>query len=189
MQGFPPLSFPSLLGSHELGGLGVQSGGSVCKRLEPTTLSWLNAGFGIQSFSMCLLTSENNVLIPASPQNPGNLRPGRSVQWKRRGGSRTACSAPYLHLIKEGPHSLQWYWDTSETAHGEIGHFNQPFTKLFCHLPVALPLADLAVDDASPLLGPANHSLPLIAEEGQLAVELIPGEHTVTEGNTLLSWM
>ena len=90
------------------------------------------------------------------------------------------CFAPYLHFIKEGPCLLQWYWYTSESTHGKIGHFNQPFTKLFCHLPVPSPLANLAVDDAPPLLGPANHSLPLIAEKGQFQVEFIPGAEIIT---------
>lgn len=91
---------------------------------------------------------------------------------------------PYLHIIEEGPRLLQWYGDAPETAHGQVGHFNQPLAELLCHLPVALPLADLAVDDASPLLGPADHSLPLMTEEGQFQVELIAGEQTIPQGKT-----
>ena len=91
-----------------------------------------------------------------------------------------ACFAPYLHLIKEGPCLLQWYLDTAQITHGQTGHLHQPFTELFCHLPVALPLVDLAVNDAPPLLGPADHPLPLITEEGQFQVELIPGEEIIT---------
>jgi hypothetical protein len=89
--------------------------------------------------------------------------------------------ASYLHFIKEGPHLLHCYRDASKTTHGKIGHFNQPFTELFCHLSVALPLAGLAVNDPSPLLGPANHSLPLVTEKCQLQVEFIPGDEIITQ--------
>lgn len=99
------------------------------------------------------------------------------------------CFAPYLHFIKEGPCLLQWYGDASESTHGKIGHFNQPFTQLLSHLPVALPLANLAVDDTPPLLGPANHSLPLTAEKCQFQVEFIPGAEIMTQGRNALPWM
>lgn len=109
------------------------------------------------------------------------------MRWKHRRGLKPVCFAPYLHFIKEGPRLLQWYWDTSESTHGKIGHFNQPFTKLFCHLPVPLPLADLAVNDAPPLLGPADHSLPLIAEKGQFQVEFIPGAEIMMQGRNAVT--
>lgn len=109
------------------------------------------------------------------------------MQQKCRRGLKTARFAPYLHLIKEGSCLLQWNPDTPQTTQGQTGNFCQPFTELFCHLPVALPLADLAVDDASPLLGPADHPLPLITEKGQFQVELIPGEEIITQGKPSLS--
>lgn len=88
--------------------------------------------------------------------------------------------ASYLHFIKEGPDLLQWHGDAAKATHGQIGHLHQPFPELLCHLPVALPLANLAVDDPPPLLGSANHSLPLVTEERQLQVELVPGEGVIT---------
>lgn len=100
------------------------------------------------------------------------------MQWTCRGGLR-ALLASYLHFIKEGPHLLQWDWDASKTAQGQMGHFYQPLAEFLGHLPIALPLANLAVDDSPPLLGPANHSLPLITEECQLQAELIPGEEII----------
>lgn len=90
--------------------------------------------------------------------------------------------APYLHFIKECPHLLQWYWDASKTTQGQMRHLNQPFTELLCHFSIALPLANLAVDDTSSLLGPANHSLPLVTEECQLQAELLPGEEIIRWG-------
>lgn len=120
------------------------------------------------------------VLIPRAFQNSSEERgPGESMQQKWRRGLKRAHFAPHLHFIKEGPCLLQRYGDTSETTHGQIGHFDQPFPKLFSHLPVALPLANLAVDDAPPLLGPADHPLPLVTQECQFQVELIPGEERI----------
>lgn len=87
--------------------------------------------------------------------------------------------ASYLHFIEEGPHLLQRDWDASKTTQGQVGHFSQPFTELLGHLPVTLPLANLAVNDPPSLLGPANHSLPLITKERQLQAELIPGEEII----------
>lgn len=93
--------------------------------------------------------------------------------------------ASYLNFIKEHPHLLQWYWDVPETTQGQMRHLSQPFTELLCHFPIALPLANLAVNDPPSLLGPSNHSLPLVTEERQLQAELFPGEETIRwEGGT-----
>lgn len=85
----------------------------------------------------------------------------------------------YLHFIKERPHLLQWDWDAAETTQGQMRHLHQPFPKFLRHFPVALPLANLTVNNPSSLLGPSNHSLPLVTEERQLQAELFPGEEII----------
>ena len=57
-----------------------------------------------------------------------------------------------------------------------MGHLHQPLPQLLSHLPVALPLADQAVEDAPPLLRPPHHALPVVTQQCQLQVELIPEE-------------
>lgn len=135
-------------------------------------LNFKNVWCDFQATSESLWSTESKVKHSGPAEDGGT--------WTCRGGTRTGpVLASYLHFIKECPHLLQWYWDVPKTTQGQMRHLSQPFTKLLWHFPVALPLANLTVNNPSSLLGSANHSLPLVTEEGQLQAELFSGEETI----------
>ena len=82
----------------------------------------------------------------------------------------------YLDLVQHGPGLLQGHRLSGPMHVGVSRHLLQPATQLVRHLLVLLPLARQAVDDASALLGPPHHALPLVAQQGQLQAEVVPGD-------------
>lgn len=99
MEGFSSLPFPPPLGSSELlSGWGVWSGRSLRKRLKPATLSSLNVGLGMQPFSTCPWTFENNVCPHSSvtPEFFEALGEG-AVDMQKRCKSSVLCPLPALH--------------------------------------------------------------------------------------------
>lgn len=82
-------------------------------------------------------------------------------------------SATYLYLTQEASGLLQGHRFSWLMYIRIASHFLQPPPQLLWHLLVVLPLSHQTVDDASPLLGPAHHTLPLVAQQSQFHAKVV----------------
>lgn len=90
----------------------------------------------------------------------------------------------YLQSIEHGAGLLQRHCGPGLQDLGWVGDFNQPPAQLLHHFFVALPLANQTVDDAPPLLSSPNDALPLVTQQSQFQVELVPaGERKKNAAN------
>lgn len=85
-----------------------------------------------------------------------------------------ASPCRYLQSVQHGAGLLQRHGGPGLQGLGWVGDFKQPPAQLLHHLSVALPLANQTVDDAPPLLRSPHHALPLVAQQSQFQVELVP---------------
>lgn len=166
LPGFPVLAtaFPSTLGPLSVEGFGVKS-------LKKLGLSLLNTDSVMDHFVyFCGHLRTMFVAIPVSPRT-SQTRLGQSMQLTHgRGLELFACTLPAL--IKEGLACCSGIRTPPDHSRADR---TPPPAIYGAFLPslVALPLADLAVDDAPPA-GPKDHPLPLITEEGQFQVKPYP---------------
>lgn len=86
----------------------------------------------------------------------------------------TSLFDSYLQRVEHGAGLLQWHSGTGLQGLGRVGDFNQPPAQLLHHFSVALPLANQTVDDAPPLLSSPHDALPLVTQQSQFQVELVP---------------
>lgn len=80
----------------------------------------------------------------------------------------------HLHCVQHGAGLLQRHRGPCLKGLGRVGDLRQPPAQLLHHLSVALPLANQTVDDTPPLLSTPHHALPLVTQQSQFQVELIP---------------
>lgn len=80
----------------------------------------------------------------------------------------------HLHCVQHGAGLLQRHRAPRLKGLGRVGDLRQPPAQLLHHLSVALPLADQTVDDTPPLLSAPHYALPLVTQQSQFQVELIP---------------
>lgn len=85
-----------------------------------------------------------------------------------------SCHITYQDSVQHGAGLLQRHCGPCLRGFSRVGDLHQPPAQLLHHFPVALPLTDQTVDDAPPLLSPPHDALPLVTQQSQLQVELVP---------------
>lgn len=91
----------------------------------------------------------------------------------------------YLDSVQHGAGLLQRHCRPCLKGFCRVRDLHQPPAQLLHHFSVALPLADQTVNDAPPLLSAPHYALPLVTQESQLQVELIPageGSNVIIKG-------
>lgn len=94
----------------------------------------------------------------------------------------------YLERVEHGAGLLQRHGGPGLQGLGRVGDLHQPPAQLLHHLSVALPLANQTVDDAPPLLSSPHDALPLVTQQSQFQVELVPAG-AGKSGNAINGWI